>query len=120
VALDALLHAVACPRRWPWLVIAYPLEVSGFRQLSAACGKARRPLTIVNLDTPLATTLRGRGGRTPSSVERKRIRTMRSEGYHRKPFATATLHNAYSPVKRTARRILWLTLRSPKSRQQRF
>ncbi|WP_376100683.1 hypothetical protein ACE7GA_27070 (plasmid) [Roseomonas sp. CCTCC AB2023176] len=113
MALDALLRAVARRGRFRWLVIAYPLEADGFRRLRAAQGTARRFLTIVNLDAPLAMTLRGRGGRTLSPAEKDRVRVMRSKGCHRRPFATATLRNAYPPVGRTARRILHLARSLP-------
>jgi hypothetical protein len=108
MALDALLAAVIRPGRFRWLVIAYPLDSVGFLQLRAACAKARRRFIIINLDVPTSMTLRGRGGRTITTAERKRIRAMRSEGYHRRPFAAATLHNAYPSVARASRRVLSL------------
>jgi hypothetical protein len=108
MALDALLAVVVRPGRFRWLVVAYPLDGIEFLRLRAACAKARRPLTVVNLDVPLSMTLQGRGGRTMTTAEKKRIRVMRSEGYHRRPFATATLHNAYPSVSRASRQVLAL------------
>ena len=109
MALDALLTAVARPGRLRWLVVAYPLDATGFLQVRAASAKARRPLVVVNLDVPMSMTLRGRGGRTLTTAEKKRVRVMRSKGYHCKPFATATLHNAYPSISRASRQLLILT-----------
>jgi hypothetical protein len=86
-------------------VIAYPLGRSGCQRLKAACSRAHRRLVIVNLATPLTITLRGRGGRMLDAAEKARVRVMRSKGYHRQPFATATLANAHPPAARTARLI---------------
>jgi energy-coupling factor transporter ATP-binding protein EcfA2 len=108
MALDALLAAVIRPGRFRCLIVAYPLDSSGFLQLRAACGKARRRFIVINLDVPTSMTLRGRGGRAISTAEGKRIRAMRSEGYHRRPFAAATLHNTYPSVARASRRVLSL------------
>ncbi len=105
IALQTLLRAAARPGRFPTLVVAYPLDRAGFRRLKANCGRAHRFLVVVNLATPLSMTLRGRGGRTLDAAERARVRAMRSQGYHRRPFATATLFNAHPPAERTARRI---------------
>ncbi len=105
-ALEALLRAAAWRGRHRWLVIAYPLQAEGARRLRAVCGRAGRRLCIVNLDTPLAVTLRGRGQRKLSPAEQDRVRVMRSEGYHRRRFAMATISNTASPVRRTVHRIL--------------
>ena len=116
MALDALLAAVARPGRFRWLVVAYPLDAAGFLRLRAACAKARRSYTVVNLDVPLSMTLRGRGSRKLTMVEKMRVRTMRSKGYHRRPFATATLRNVYPSVGYASRRLLPL-LSSPSPRE---
>ncbi|CAH2602314.1 Shikimate kinase [Rhodovastum atsumiense] len=105
MALDALLRAAARPGRQAALVIAYPLDAAGWRRLRTVCGRGRRALVVLNLAPPLAMTLRGRGGRNLSPPERARVRVMRAEGYHRRPFATATLANAASSAAGTARRI---------------
>jgi hypothetical protein len=107
-AVNALLQAVVRPGRYSTLVIAYPLDFLSFRRLEATCRRAHRSLLVVNLASPLAMTLRGRGGRTLSPSERERVRVMRSEGYHRRPFAAVSLPNAYPPVERTARKIACL------------
>ena len=109
MALDALLSAVVRPGRFRWLVVAYPLDATGFLRLRTACAKARRSLAVVNLDVPMSMTLRGRSGRTLTVTERKRVRVMRSEGYHRRPFATATLHNTYPSISRAAWQVLIVT-----------
>jgi hypothetical protein len=106
MALDALLRVVAWPGRFRVIVIAYPLESSGYARLRAISGRAHHKLVVVNLATPLATTLRGRGGRQLGAEERARVRVMRSEGYHKRPFASLTLPNARRPAARTARLIL--------------
>ena len=108
MALDTLLAAVRRRAHSPWLVVAYPLDAAGFRRLRAACAKAGRRLAVVNLDVPLSVTLRGRGGRRLSTAEKQRVRVMRSEGYHRRPFAAVSLQNAYPPVGLAARRVLAL------------
>jgi hypothetical protein len=108
MALDALLVAVVRPGRSRWLVVAYPLEAIGFRRLRAACARAQRPFVVVNLDVPTSMALRGRGGRTLTRDEMRRVRAMRSEGYHRRPFASATLHNTYPSIGWAARRALTL------------
>ena len=108
MALDALLAVVIRPGRCRWLVIAYPLDATGFLRLRAACAKARRPFAVVNLDVPMPMTLRGRGGRMLTTDERERVRTMRSKGYHRRPFATATLRNVFPSVGQASRRVLTL------------
>jgi hypothetical protein len=103
MAFNALLRQVGvrsgCCRV---LVIAYPLDRSGCLRLKATCSRAHRPLVIVNLATPLPITLRGRGDRMLDAAEKARVRVMRSKGYHRQPFATATLANAHPPAARTA------------------
>ena len=100
MAVDALLRLVRC--RWPArLVVAYPLAAADARRLRAAC--ACRVLLVVNLATPLPIVLRGRGGRVLSAGERRRVREMFSEGYHRRRFADMTLTNALPPVSRIAR-----------------
>lgn len=113
MAVDALLQAVARPCGRQWLVIAYPLDQRDFRRLKAACGKARRGRVVVNLMTPLTITLRGRGGRRLSRAEQTRVRAMRSAGWQRRPFATASLPNAEGPAGRAARRILSLLRSGP-------
>ena len=84
------------------LVIAYPLQQTGYQRVKAACAHARRRLIVVTLATPLTLTLRGRGGRHLDAAERARVRTMRSQGYHRRPFAALSLPNANAPPARTA------------------
>lgn len=118
MALDALLSAVVRPRRFRWLIVAYPLDTAGFLRLRATCAKAQRSFTVVNLDVPLPMTLRGRGGRALTVAERARVRIMRSKGYHRRPFATATLRNIYPSVGYVSRRVLPL-VRSPPAREKR-
>ncbi len=108
MALVALLGVVIRPGRCRWLVIAYPLDATGFLRLRAACAKARRPFAVVNLDVPMPMTLRGRGGRMLTTAERERVRAMRSQGYHRRPFAMATLRNVYPSVGQASRRVLTL------------
>ena len=108
MALDVLLAAVLCRGHSPWLVVAYPLDDAGFRQLRAACAKAGRRFAVVNLDVPLSVTLRARGGRRLSTAEKQRVGVMRSEGYHHRPFAAVSFQNAYPPVGLAARRILVL------------
>lgn len=104
-ALDALLRRVARPRPRRLLVVACPLRGPDHARLRAACGRARRTLVVVTLALPLATTLRGRGGRELDAGERAQVREMRSEGYHRRRFAALTLPNAQPPAARTARLI---------------
>ncbi len=106
MAVDALLRAIIQLGRFKTLVIAYPLDVRDYSRLRAACGKARRGLLVVNLAPPLNMILRGRGGRLLEPWERNRVRVMRSEGYHRRPFASLSLPNVVSPPARTARRVL--------------
>lgn len=106
MAVDALLRAIIQRGRFKTLVIAYPLDVRDYSRLRAACGKTRRGLLVVNLAPPLNMILRGRGGRLLEPWERNRVRVMRSEGYHRRPFANLSLPNVVSPPARTARRVL--------------
>jgi hypothetical protein len=105
IVIDALLQAIVRRDRILFLIIAYPLDYEGFCRLRATCRKAQRELLLINLAPPLLMTLKGRGGRILTAWERDRIRVMRSEGYHRRPFAAATLPNVQSPVVRTAQRI---------------
>jgi len=113
MALQALLRAAARRGSFPTLVVAYPLDRFGYAQLKAVCGRSHRPCIVINLATPLAMTLRGRGGRMLDGAERARVRVMRSKGYHRRPFAVATLPNAHPPAGRTARRIVRWCLSDP-------
>jgi hypothetical protein len=102
MAMDRLLRIVRRSRRPAVLVVAYPLECAGHARLRAACGRAHRRLVVVNLAPPLAMTLRGRGGRQLSAGERARVREMRSEGYHRRPYAALTWPNAQGSAAHTA------------------
>ena len=102
LALKTLLRMVARRGRVGTLVIAYPLDRTGYRRLQAACSRARQRLLVVTLAPPLAMTLRGRGGRQLDPGEQARVREMRSQGYHRRRFARATLVNAHQPASRTA------------------
>jgi hypothetical protein len=111
MAFDLLLRAAARRGHCRTLVVAYPLDRLGYRKLRAVCARAHRPLVVVNLATPLPIILRGRGGRRLDAAERGRVRVMRSKGYHRQTFATATLPNAYKPAARTARQIAGLAVR---------
>ena len=108
MAVDALLQAILRRGHAKTLVVAYPLDAATYRRLRATCGAARRGLLVANLAPPLRMTLQGRGGRTLTAWERARIRAMRSEGYHRRPFATVTLPNAQPPAARTARKLACL------------
>ena len=105
VALDVLLRLVARTGRTRVLVVAYPLRGPDHARLRAACGRARRVLTVVTLAPPLTTTLCGRGGRELDVGESARVRKMRSEGYHCRRFAAFTLPNTQPPPGRTARLI---------------
>jgi hypothetical protein len=111
IALQALLRAAARRGSFATLVVAYPLDRFGYARLRAVCGRSHRPCIVINLATPLAVTLRGRGGRTLDAAERARAREMRSRGFHRRPFAVATLPNAHPPAERTAMRIMELVRR---------
>ena len=113
MAIDALLAVVLRSGRSGWLVVAYPLDAADFRRLRATCARAQRSLSVVNLDVPLSMTLRGRGGRILTAAEKARIRVMRAEGYHRRSFATATLHNTSPSVSQAARQVLALVRSSP-------
>ena len=104
-AHDALLRLVARSGRARFLVVAYPLRVPDYVRLRAACGRAGRRLVVVTLAPPLQVVLRGRGTRVLDAAERKRVREMRSEGYHRRRFTTLTLPNAVPPPSRCALRI---------------
>src|SRR5260370_8882048 len=106
MAVGTLIRAARRPGRARTLIVAYPLDESGHARLKAACGWAHRVLTVVNIAPPLSMTLRGRSGRQPDAHQSARIRMMRSEGYHRRRFATLTLPNAHPPAARTARRIV--------------
>lgn len=108
MAVDALFRAILRRGHTKTLVVAYPLDGTAYRRVRAACGKARRRLLVVNLAPPLRMTLQGRGGRTLTAQERARTRAMRSQGYHRRPFATVTLPNAQPPAVRTARKLACL------------
>ena len=104
MAIDALLRAAA--RRSRTLVVAYPLDRLEYQRLKAVCRRGRRSLVLVNLATPLTITLRGRGSRRLDAAEQARVREMRSKGFHRRPFASATFSNASSPPRTTARKII--------------
>lgn len=106
VALDVLLRLVARPGRARVLVVAYPLRAPDYARLRAACGRARRILTVATLAPPLTMTLCGRGERKLDVDERARVREMRSEGYHCRRFAAFTLSNTQPPPARTARLIV--------------
>ena len=109
MALERLLAACAKARAERTLVIAYPLDRSGWRRVRRVCGRARRELLIITLAPPLGLTLRGRSGRRLSAAEQARAREMRGEGYHRRRFAALTLPNACPPPSRTAMRVVrWL------------
>lgn len=95
IATNCLLRAA---RKARLLVIAYPLDPADNARLRAIRARS----LVINLATPLAITLRGRG-RPLSPAERARIREMRSQAYHRRPFADLTLPNATGPAHRTAR-----------------
>ncbi len=111
VALDVLLRLIARPGRTKILVVAYPLRGPDHARLRAACGRARRVLTVVTLAPPLTTTLCGRGGRKLDVGEHARVREMRSEGYHCRRFAAFTLPNTRPPPAHTA----WLIARRLRS-----
>ncbi len=102
IATATLIRAVTKCGISKTLVVAYPLQASGYIRLRTACARAHRALLVVNLAPPLSMTLRSRGGRTLDAGERARIRVMRSEGYHRRRFADVTLANAVPPARRTA------------------
>jgi hypothetical protein len=102
MALDVLLRLVSRRKRTSILVVAYPLRRSDYVRLRSACGRAHRRLVVVTVAPPLTVTLRGRGGRELDDWERKRVRRMVSEGYHRRRFAALTVPNAQSPAMRTA------------------
>jgi hypothetical protein len=104
-AEDTLIRAAGRPGGVRWLVIAYLLDARGFRRLRAACGRAGRQLLVINLAPPLRLTLRGRGGRVLSAGERRRVRVMRSQGYHRRPFAELTWPNAFPSVRSSSLRL---------------
>jgi hypothetical protein len=104
-AMTSLLRLVTRPASVRTVVVAYPLDRAGYSRLRAACGRAHRLLLVVNLATPLAVTLRGRGGRQLDEAEKKRVRVMRSEGYHRRAFAHLTLPNAGRSARQTAQQI---------------
>lgn len=106
MAVDTLVRSIIQRGHFKTLVIAYPLDARDYARLRAACGKAQRGLLVVNLAPPLNMILRGRGGRLLEPRERDRVRVMRSEGYHRRPFARLTLPNVESPPVKTARRVL--------------
>jgi hypothetical protein len=106
-AHTALLGMVAQRRPARILVVAYPLRGAEYARLRIHCGRARRRLTVLTLAPPLATILRGRGGRTLDGGEQARVRKMHAEGYHRRRFSTLTLPNAQPPAARTA----WLIMR---------
>ncbi len=114
MAVEALLRAILRRGACRTLVVAYPLDGATCRRLRAACATARRGLLIANLAPPLRLTLQGRGGRTLTAWERARLRAMRSEGYHRRPFATVTLPNAQPPAARTARQLIRLFQAMPR------
>jgi hypothetical protein len=111
MALEFFLRRARCRGRSRILVVAYPLGRSGHARLRATCGRAHRRLVVVTLAPPLGVTLRGRGDRELDPWERKRIRQMRSEGFHRRRFATFTIPNAQPPVRSTASRIVALIRR---------
>lgn len=106
MATDALLRAVALRAHTPVLVIAYPLDPTGYRRLRTVCGRSRRRLMVVTLATPLPIILRGRGGRGLSAAERARTRRMHAEGYHRRRFPALVLPNASGTAARTARLVV--------------
>ena len=56
-ALAALLNLAARSGHFPVLVVAYPLRSADYLRARATCAKARRPLIVVNLATPLPMTL---------------------------------------------------------------
>lgn len=97
IAIDRLLHAARRRRR---LVIAYPIQRRDRARLRALAPHS----LVIALATPLTLVLRGRG-RSLSPAERRRIRQMRSQAYHRPPFADATLTNTRGPARHTARLI---------------
>ena len=103
-ALDALLLATARRAPGATLIIAYPLDRTGYQRLRTTCARAHRRLTVVTLATPLPIVLRGRGGRVLAAAEQARARVMQSKGSYRRRFAGARLQNV-ARLKRTARRI---------------
>jgi hypothetical protein len=111
MAVDALLLAITQRGRFKTLVIAYPLDDRDYSCLRAVCGKAKRSLVVVNLAPPLNMTLRGRGGRLLEPWEQRRARVMRSEGYHRRRFASLTVSNTVSPPAKAARTIFSFAIR---------
>ena len=101
-AVTALLRRVRRPGRAKVQVIAYPLTAADFARLRAAC---RQRLIVINLATPLPLVVRGRGPRRLTEADCRRARQMRSQAYHRRRFASATLPNAQHPPRRTALQI---------------
>ncbi|WP_206668112.1 DUF2062 domain-containing protein [Teichococcus oryzae] len=104
-ALGRILRQVAGTAA-PCLIVAYPLDDTGYRRLRAACVARGAALSVVTLAPPLDVALGARGGRGPDAEEQARIRAMYAEGYHSRAFSDVTLDNAGMTPDEAALRIL--------------
>jgi hypothetical protein len=73
------------------LVVAYPVDQSGYERLRTACERRPARFLVVTLAPPIEVALADRGGRRLTDEERQRIAEMYEEGYHARHFSDFVL-----------------------------
>ena len=87
------------------IFVAYPLRSEDWRRLERELGATGIETICVTLAPPIAVALSDRPGRSLSEKERRRIREMYNEGYHRRPFSRAIFDNGEETPEQTAESI---------------
>jgi len=88
------------------LVIAYPIDESGFSRLDAACKKRSARFYVATLAPPIETALSDRGERKLDSWERSRIVDMYASGYQSQAFSDIFIDTSQATVSECVDRIL--------------
>ena len=88
------------------IFVAYPLRSKDWRRLERELGATGIETICVTLAPPIAVALSDRPGRSLNEKERRRIREMYDEGYHRRPFSLAIFDNGEETPEQTAERIV--------------
>lgn len=105
MALDRIeqcIHDTGCEH----LVVAYPIDESGFSRLDAACKSRSARLVVVTLAPPVETALSDRGERRLTAWERNRIVNMYASGYQSHSFSDIFIDTSQFAVSECVDRIL--------------
>ncbi|MFC3126190.1 DUF2062 domain-containing protein [Pseudoroseomonas globiformis] len=90
----------------PCLILAYPLDATGYRRIREACVRRGASLAVVTLAPPLEVALSDRGGRPLNEADRSRIRAMYAEDYASAAFSDLLLDNTAMMPHEAARAVL--------------